>query len=83
MRDNQSSKLCNTTFLEQYRGLLEEAMRTEMINPTLLTELLIRQDLAFKDTETDLCTEEWKSLENLDSLYKDVHLLGSTSPIFQ
>ncbi len=82
--DNQSQILCNTTFLEQYRGLLEGSMSNEN-NPDWLVERVIHHDPDFfiKDTETNLCTEEWGSLESLNNLNKDLHLLGKTFPIFQ
>lgn len=54
-------------------------------NPDWLVERVIHHDtdLFIKDTETNLCAEEWGSLKNLNNLYKDVHLLGKTFPIFQ
>ena len=84
-RDNQSQKLCNATFLEQYRTFLEESMSRKTSSPNLSVERLIHNDLdlVVKAIETDSCKEEWGSLENLNNLYKDVHLLGSAFPIFQ
>ena len=60
-------------------------MSRKTSSPNLSVERLIHNDLdlVVKAIETDSCKEEWGSLENLNNLYKDVHLLGSAFPIFQ